>query len=414
MSFRAFFTSCLAYAVVFAAVEGCSSSAATSDERLCSPGAYVFCRCADRTEGTKLCKDDGKSFEPCSTGADGECAGGEVEDPNTGTPIEQPDGGIAPVTQTSEAEACPGQPVALTPGVSTVIDGDTSAAKDDLQGKTGGACAVGAGGPDHVYRLQPKGSGVLSVKVQALAPLDATVYMRTTCADEASQTSCAETTPAAGLEQFTRAVVTGQEYFLVVDGASGTKGKYQLTMKLTTGAVCGDGKIDTNEACDDGNKVEGDGCSNDCKKVDGNPTSADSCPGQVVHVWPGQKPTGAGMTDPAGGFANKFMSTGTACGVSSNNVNAAPDHLYAVTAHAAGTLKVTLTPDAAFNAMLVARSTCSAPQSQLPNTSTCGNLSLAGGIETLSFPVTNGQTVTVAADGAVGAKGPYSILFELL
>ncbi len=32
---------------------------------VCSPGAYVFCRCADRSEGTKLCRKDG-SFDACS------------------------------------------------------------------------------------------------------------------------------------------------------------------------------------------------------------------------------------------------------------------------------------------------------------------------------------------------------------
>ena len=30
----------------------------------CTPGAYVFCRCADNSEGTKLCKADG-TFEAC-------------------------------------------------------------------------------------------------------------------------------------------------------------------------------------------------------------------------------------------------------------------------------------------------------------------------------------------------------------
>jgi hypothetical protein len=35
----------------------------------CTPGASVFGRCADRTEGTKLCTADGQAFEPCSTAA---------------------------------------------------------------------------------------------------------------------------------------------------------------------------------------------------------------------------------------------------------------------------------------------------------------------------------------------------------
>jgi hypothetical protein len=32
----------------------------------CTPGAEIFCRCSDRTEGTKRCASDGQSFEPCA------------------------------------------------------------------------------------------------------------------------------------------------------------------------------------------------------------------------------------------------------------------------------------------------------------------------------------------------------------
>ena len=39
----------------------------------CTPGAYVFCRCQDRSEGTKLCQDDGKAFGPCACSGPVEC-----------------------------------------------------------------------------------------------------------------------------------------------------------------------------------------------------------------------------------------------------------------------------------------------------------------------------------------------------
>lgn len=32
----------------------------------CTPGNFVFCRCADRAEGTKMCNADGRTFAPCS------------------------------------------------------------------------------------------------------------------------------------------------------------------------------------------------------------------------------------------------------------------------------------------------------------------------------------------------------------
>lgn len=42
--------------------------ASSSNDRVCTPGAYVFCRCEDRAEGTKLCSADGKSFDACDCG----------------------------------------------------------------------------------------------------------------------------------------------------------------------------------------------------------------------------------------------------------------------------------------------------------------------------------------------------------
>src|SRR5258706_10556082 len=56
-----------------------------AEERLCTPGAYVYCRCADKTEGTKLCKSDGKSFEGCQP-----CDEHGGEDPTGG---DDPSGG---------------------------------------------------------------------------------------------------------------------------------------------------------------------------------------------------------------------------------------------------------------------------------------------------------------------------------
>src|SRR5688572_20793495 len=43
----------------------CSENQAKPD-RICTPGAYVFCRCENRKEGSKLCKEDGESFGACS------------------------------------------------------------------------------------------------------------------------------------------------------------------------------------------------------------------------------------------------------------------------------------------------------------------------------------------------------------
>lgn len=58
----------LAVALVLPACGGSvapGGSSGSSGSSSCTPGAYVFCRCQDRSEGTKLCQDDGKAFSAC-------------------------------------------------------------------------------------------------------------------------------------------------------------------------------------------------------------------------------------------------------------------------------------------------------------------------------------------------------------
>ncbi|HSO37476.1 MAG TPA: lamin tail domain-containing protein [Labilithrix sp.] len=68
-----------------AVVAACSQQAPASAARICTPGNYVFCRCKDRSEGTKLCIPDGTGFDPCEG-----CLSGS-EDNNIGEPEPAPD-----------------------------------------------------------------------------------------------------------------------------------------------------------------------------------------------------------------------------------------------------------------------------------------------------------------------------------
>jgi cysteine-rich repeat protein len=407
MKVRGFLVSALAVAgVLFGAMgaQGCGSDLGASEDRMCTQGAYVFCRCADRTPGTKLCVD-GKKFGECSTDGAGACVGGEIDDPDTGKPVTEPDP-IDPGPG-NPLEACPGKSTAVAPGPDIVIDGDLAGAKDDAKGRAGGACAAGSGGPDHVYKLQPTGTGSLNIRVQGMGGLNPTAYLRTACEDEDAQAACAPPIAQDATVTLNTNVVLGREYFLVVDGASASSGKYKITMKLTTGSFCGDGQVDSNEACDDGNKTEGDGCSNDCRRVIGDPSTAASCPGHAVHVWSGQTVMGSGSTTSSG---NTFTNTGTSCTTSASNLNASPDHVYEVTAHAAGTLVVTATPvESNFNVQLVGRSTCATYTTQ----NGCANSESLGVAETMSIAVANNQKVYVAVDGTVGSRGSYNITFRI-
>jgi hypothetical protein len=59
----------LVAAAGFVLLGGCPSPAASSSNKICTPGAYVYCRCENRLEGTKLCGDAGNAFADCN------CAG---------------------------------------------------------------------------------------------------------------------------------------------------------------------------------------------------------------------------------------------------------------------------------------------------------------------------------------------------
>ncbi len=393
-----------------ALANACVVSEQMTDEggRICTPQSYVYCNCRDGSRGTKRCRDDARTFDECTTGQDGVCE--EVIGPDTNHPL-GPNPPPPPVKPTNPLESCPGQPTAVAATGMLALSGDTRGATDNFRGRTG-ACAAGGGGGDHVYRLQPTATGRLSVKVQGEADLNPTVYLRTTCSDEATQVACAETTPAGGLEQLRHNVVPTKEYFLVVDGASGSAGKYTLTLELTAGGFCGDGAIDIDEACDDGNKVELDGCSNDCRRLEGDPMTANGCPGQPVDVWPGRQVSGLGSTT---AYGNLWTKTGTGCAVSPYDVNANAEHVYAVTPHGSGSLSVTLTPTLGADLMLVARTTCADPTTQ--GAGMCAQGALEGGTENMTIPVENGQPVYVAVEGAGNVtaqnRGAYTISFSL-
>jgi len=52
-------------ALGLAIVAACGQDSPATSTRICTPGNYVFCRCKDRSEGTKLCNGEGSGFAPC-------------------------------------------------------------------------------------------------------------------------------------------------------------------------------------------------------------------------------------------------------------------------------------------------------------------------------------------------------------
>lgn len=370
----------------------CSSTPKDDSKITCSPpGKAFFCKCADLSDGEKICKPDGKSFEPCMQGSQ-PCPGGEL------LPDAGPTGDGGPTGPAEET--CPGKVVTVEVGKPTVIDGDTSSSR---QSQKGTAACADTDGPEHVYAVTPAAAGRLHVQAQALH--DLTAYARSGDCATGPQVSCAAQVPAGGSETLDFAATAGQTYWIFIDGKADQSGKYALTVDLNTGPRCGDKIVQDGEACDDGNAVEDDGCSTKCLPA-GDARTMGPCPGQTVHVW-GPPVTWPGDTTNMG---NDFKNT-TACGGSTGV--SGPDRVYAVTAHKTGTMSVA-TSNVTWDNMIYMSAACptaGTPPRKVTDTA-CGDTRGTGG-ESMSFPVTSGQTYYVFVDGYLAYKGPYTMTIDI-
>jgi hypothetical protein len=109
-------------------IGACSKSYdATPTGVKCTPGNYVFCRCEDRSEGTKLCLPDGISFEACKCDGTG---GPLTPDPDAGLgndPLVGVDAG--PTTGPTIDAKCAGK-LGLVAGSSADLDAYVAAYTD--------------------------------------------------------------------------------------------------------------------------------------------------------------------------------------------------------------------------------------------------------------------------------------------
>lgn len=383
---------------MFAGMAACSSEdGKTTAARLCTPGANVFCRCKDPgSEGTKRCADDGQSFSECDCG--------EVVD--TGTveedtaPVEEDTTPAGDTSMTGGEEKCPGKTVAVDPMKEALIDGDSTSATNDSTGT--GACAAAAGN-DHVYAVVPTGTGKLAIKLTGKGTLDPTLIVREGDCMTGNQMACGETTGVAGTEVANINVTTGKTYYVWADAKAGTAGAYTLSLNLTTGSFCGDGTVDNGEGCDDMNKTPGDGCENDCRPT-GDIVASDKCPGVSAHVWPGKTLTWSGSTTDAN---VSYTEGGTCAGFGGS----APDRVYALVAHKTGTMTVEV--DAMYNVGFYVRKAPCETGMQVACANSVG-ASPVPQTEKTTFPVTDGATYYLVVDGALNAKGTFTVKASVL
>lgn len=387
-----------------------------TDDRICAPGTNVVCKCQNLQTGTKLCNDEGNGYStPCSVNGSEECPGGELPDPGSSSSSGRPSSSSSSGSTPGTPDACPGELVAVPPGAPIDLTNDTEGAADDARGSA--ACAAGDGAPDHVYRIVPSTRGDLKVEITSsaagYAPL---VYLRRGDCEAGAQVACAAAGAGQGAD-FTTKVVAGEPYWLVVDGAAGPDGAgaYKVKATLTDGAFCGDTVVDQDEVCDDGNNVDGDGCSADCTNFNGNPPSALQCPGQPVHLWVDSAgdPRGTGSTNPTKlvGVKNTFDSVPSGCSAlgGPGTQPDGGDHVYQLVAHGSGQLLVSIS-NPTFYAKATTWTVCDSTD-PAANLDQCEQ-TVSGNPESFDLPVvslTDGQQYTLVIDGNNGESGDFEV-----
>jgi cysteine-rich repeat protein len=148
---------------------------------------------------------------------------------------------------------------------------------------------------------------------------------------------------------------------------------------------CGDGEVTGAETCDDGNVIDGDGCSSKCLVEDAI-TRGDVCPGQAVSIGTEAPLTLKGTT---AGYTDNYRS---GCVQATG-----PDRVYAVSPKKNGTLTIDFAP-IGFNAVLYTKvDSCTALDAFCVKTETASTR------KTLDVVV--GKTYFIIVDGLTPSSG---------
>lgn len=300
-----------------------------------------------------------------------------------------------------EGDACPGKALAFVAGAPGTLHATTTGTTKGAYNHYGSACGGGSGA-DVVYTFTPASSGKAVVKLTA--QFSAILSARSKCDDAKSEIKCADVPSAeGGGTTMEMPVFAGAPVSIVVDGYGGSSGTFTLDVDVSN-AVCGNGVAELPEACDDGNKTAGDGCSPTCALEELG--VLDTCPGQPFQ-----------LSGPAGA-ARKISFAGNTATQGSATQSGAPGYftggkntVYAVKSDIAGSVKAELLAGYA-KSSLHARSDCGDDAYQIGSASTA-----PPGTSALQFPVAAGQWFYLFVDGRGGSTksvgGPYSLTVSI-
>lgn len=168
-------------------------------------------------------------------------------------------------TGACEAFACPATDV--TPGA-TLSAQDLCAGTTEYDAAGDGSSCTGYSttANELLYRLVVPAFTQVTITMDGTT-FDASLWVTTSCADRTGafcvagaddEVSAAETLTLANYEAADRT------YYVVADSYSGC-GTFSLSVSAATAVPCGNGTLQSGEACDDGNHEAGDGCNSLCE-----------------------------------------------------------------------------------------------------------------------------------------------------
>ncbi len=249
-----------------------------------------------------------------------------------------------------------------------------------------------APGKNAFFSVTAPVAGVLRATAKSSAFDVVLAFRKPSCALTTTPFLCANDSPKGQEESIATPIAAGETVWIVVDSKSATDaGRFDLDVSVTPSG-CADGFFvpSQTEQCDDGNSIDGDGCSATCQLE--TMSGVDVCPGKLLALTgTSAKRTGTITFSTASLEANYAG----ACG------GDARDGVVKVVAPTSGLLraKVRGMP----GATLHARTVCTDPSSELAksSTSTCSSVVH----DTVTFSVTAGTEYFLFVDGLDGAVG---------
>ena len=287
------------------------------------------------------------------------------------------------------------------------VAGDTTTASADY----GAGCAPSNNNGDLIYQLTSPIHGRWTISMNP--SFDAVLTVRTTCTSSSSERACADEFGNSGAETVVVDLQQGETVFILADGygdATANEGTFTLSGSVApflpdgaacdpTGAanvcisgvcdpmtlecrapVCGNGIVEANEPCDDGNTDDADACSNDCT------VNGDTCASPAIITFD--------PVDHSFVVSSNTTGVGADFNLSCTSTSLNGDLVFQLTSPISGRWTVDMT--GVHDMALAVRTSCLDSSSEID----CSDSGLDVGIpEQVVFDLLQGETVYLIADG---------------